>query len=381
MQLPKPMTAREIAEIAEGQIRGNADVSVTSIALDPLKATKDDMALVTDRQIVKFIDKCKAAIMVVPHDLDFASEGQTVILVKRPKIAIQKLCQKLAPPRFYPEKGIHPTAVVDKTAQISIEACIGPYVVIGPHTKIGDKTIIMSHTSIGGKVEIGQDCLIYPSCLIADYTKIGDRVILQQGAGIGSDGFGYTTARPTNAEIIYVGGHSSHLSEERNPHIKVPQIGNVIIEDDVEIGSYATIDRATIGNTIIGAGSKIDNLVLIAHNCKMGRDCIVVGTSAIGGSCTISDRAILAGGVKIKDHVVIGKDAVLEGLAGVMRDVPDREIHVGIPATHLKDQIKMHGSIRRIPRINEDVRELKDKVKELEELIAKLNNNFAQAKK
>ncbi len=379
MQLPSPMTAKEIAEIAEGQIRGNADVSVTSIALDPLKATKEDMALVTDRQILKFIDKCQASIMVVPHDLDYSSEGQTVILVKRPKIAIQKLCQKLAPPRFYPEKGIHPTAIIDKTANVSKSACIGPYVVIGPHSKVGDNTIIMSHTSIGGKVEIGEDCLIYPSCLIADYTQIHNRVILQQGAGIGSDGFGYTTARPTNAEIIYVGGHSSHLSEERNPHIKVPQIGKVIIEDDVEVGSYATIDRATIGNTIIGAGTKIDNLALIAHNCKVGKDCIVIGTSAIGGSCTIGDRSILAGGVKIKDHVVIGKDVVLEGLAGVMRDVEDCEIQVGIPATNAREQIKMHANMRRIPRINDDVRELKEKVRELEAIIEKLN--LAESKK
>ena len=303
--------------------------------------------------------------VVAKHGLQV--NHRPLILVERPKLAIQKICTALAPKRFLPAPGVHPTAVVDPTAEIGNNVAIGPLVVIGPQTKIGNGTVIMSGTIIGGKVTIGEKCLIHPGVLIADYVKIGNRVILQQGASIGSDGFGYTTATPANAELLMAG--VKDLPDTRNPLLKIPQIGTVIIEDDVEVGSNSTIDRATIGATTIGAGTKIDNLVLIAHNCQFGIDTIVVGHTAVGGSCTIGDRSILAGGVLFKDHVKVGKDVIIDGSSAVIKDVADRSVQSGIPAVPSREHFKGLAAVRRIPKVMEEMRELKQRVTQLEKLL------------
>ena len=279
--------------------------------------------------------------------------------------AIQKICSALKPQRFLPETGVHETAVIDPSASVDKEACIGPFVVIGPETKVESGTVIMSHTVVGGKVSIGKDCLIHPGCLIADYVKIGNRVTLQQGANLGADGFGYTTEKPANAELLSR-GKRSEMTDERKPLLKIPQIGTVIVNDDAEIGAYATVDRATIGATTIGEGSKIDNLVLVAHNCEFGQDTITVGHTAVGGSCKVNDRAILAGGVRVSDHVSIGKDSIVEGCAAVVKDVPEKEIQVGIPAMNAREYFRILNNQKKLPKLNAELRDLKKRIQELE---------------
>ena len=367
MKLPVPMTIAQIAGFVGGSVHGSADVTVTGIATDPMLATEDDIALVIDPNLIKRLDEVKAKVVIVPMGTEKAHPERSLVLVERPKMAIQRICTALKPKRFLPEPGVHATAVVDPTAEIAEGAAIGALVVVGPHTKIGRKTVVMPGTIIGGKVDIGDDCLIHPGCLIADYVKIGNRVILQQGASIGSDGFGYTTEKPANAELLVAG--VKELPDERNPLLKIPQIGNVVLEDDVEIGSNTTIDRATIGTTVIGAGSKIDNQVQIAHNCEFGKDTIVAAHTAVAGSCQVGDRAIFAGGVRIKDHIKVGKDSILQATAAVMRDVPERDIQVGSPAMPTREFFKQQARFKKLPQMSSEIRELKDRITKLEQLL------------
>ncbi len=361
-----PMSATQIAGFIGGKVEGDGNTTVTGIAVDPMSATREDIALVTDAALLKRLDECKAKIVIVPQGTSSKDEEQILITVERPKLAIQKICTALKPQRFLPAKGIHETAVVDPSAEVSEEASIGPYVVIGPNSKVGAGTFILPHTVVGGKVTIGDNCLIHPGCLIADYVRIGNRVTLQQGANIGADGFGYTTERPANAELL-TKGKRDQMTDDRNPLLKIPQIGIVIIEDDVEIGACATVDRATIGATVIGQGTKIDNLVLVAHNCQFGQDTIVVGQTAVGGSCKIGDRAILAGGVRVSDHVRVGKDAILEGCAAVIRDVPEREIQVGMPAVPARDFFKVNNYTKKLPKMASEIKDLKERINQLEQ--------------
>jgi UDP-3-O-[3-hydroxymyristoyl] glucosamine N-acyltransferase len=200
--------------------------------------------------------------------------------------------------------------------------------------------------------------------MIADYVIIGNRVIMQQGAALGSDGFGYVSERPSNMELRLAG--VKELSFEANPLLKIPQIGTVIIEDDVEIGANTTIDRATIGATRIGKGTKIDNLVMVAHNCTIGKETILVAQVGVAGSCSIGDRAILAGQVGVKDHITIGRDAILEGQAGVMKDVPDEDVQVGAPAIPVRDFMTHVAHTKKLPKLFDEFKALQKRVAELE---------------
>ncbi|MBX9723710.1 MAG: UDP-3-O-(3-hydroxymyristoyl)glucosamine N-acyltransferase, partial [Candidatus Obscuribacterales bacterium] len=291
------------------------------------------------------------------------------IYVDRPLLAVQKVLTFFQGKRYYPDKGIHPTAIVDPSCEIAKDACIGPYVVIGPRTTVGKKTRILAGCVIGGQVEIGDECLLNAGSLVADHVKIRNRVILQQGAVIGSDGFAYVTEKESNLERRMKGNFN--LSDEKNPHLKIPQIGTVILEDDVEIGSCATIDRATMGATVIGRGSKIDNQVMIAHNCKIGQEVLMVAQVAVAGSCNIGDRAILAGQTGIVDHLNIEKDVIIQGKSGVMKDISAGAVMQGYPATTAKEFMVSAAHIKKLPKIVSDIRSMRKEIDELRALIQK----------
>lgn len=367
IRLPSPMSLSQIAGMIGGQLHGALDMTVESIATSPLRAGESDLAFVFDKQMLKQINQCRAAAVVVPQGTELNRPG---IFVARPNFAIYKMLSAFPVKRYWPEKGIHPSAVIDPTCQIGQDVAIGPLVVVGPKVRIGARTRIMSSTVIGGEVTIGEDCLIHPGCLIADYVQIGNRVILQQGASLGSDGFGYVTERLSNMELRMNG--INELSDEPNPLLKIPQIGTVIIEDDVEIGSSATIDRATIGATRIGAGTKIDNLVMVAHNCQIGKEVILVAQVGIAGSCTIGDRAVVAGQVGVKDHITVGKDAILEGQAGVMKNVEEAAVLVGSPSIPVREFMTMTALSRKLPGLFEQFRAAQKKIADLEARLDKL---------
>lgn len=361
MRLPAEMTAAQIAHMIGGKVHGSPETKVSSVALSPLDAVEGQIAFMYDAKLLKRLDQCKATLVIVPEG---TKADRPLILVQRPNLAIQKILTALQPKRYTPAKGVHPTAVVDPSAELGEDVAIGPLVVVGPKTKIGARTVLMAGTVIGGEVQIGSDCVFHAGCLIADYIKIGNKVTMQQGASIGPDGFGYVTERPSNMELRMAG--INDLSDDPNPLLKIPQIGTVVIEDEVEIGSNATIDRATMGATVIGKGSKIDNLVMIAHNVRIGREVLVVSQSGVAGSCTIGDRAILAGHTAVSDHLHVGKDAIIEGKAGVMKDVPDGDVMCGVPAQQAKPYFTEVALKRKLPKIFDDVRDMKKRIQELE---------------
>jgi UDP-3-O-[3-hydroxymyristoyl] glucosamine N-acyltransferase len=375
MKLPKEFSLAEIAALVGGKVEGDATTRVDSVALSPLEAGKGDLALFFEPKYISQIDKCKASAVLV-------SEGVATnlprIIVKRPLVSLQKMLTAVQPKRYVAEKGVHPSAFVDPTAQLGADVAIGPQAVIGPKTKIGARTKIGAGCLIGGEVVIGEDCIFHQGAKIADYVKVGNRVILQQGASLGADGFSYVTERPSNMELRM--GGVFKLSDEPNPLLKIPNIGTVIIEDDVEIGSNACVDRATMGATVIGAGSKIDDLVMIAHNCRLGKEVIIAGHTAVAGSCTLGDRVILAGQVGLKDHVRLGKDVILQGQCGARNDIEDGAVMVGSPAEPVKDFFVMYAHVRKLPKMAADFRTLKKKIDELERVFGQQQLEPAKAK-
>lgn len=365
MKLPKELSLKEIAFFIGGTVVGSADTKVATFAMNPLAANEGDLAVLFDKAYLKRIDECKASAAIVPIGTKCAMPH---ITVERPLLAMQRMLSAMQPKRFLPPKGIHPNAVIDETATIGDGVAIGPNVVIGPGSSVGDNTTIMAGCVIGGQVKVGRNCLFYPGCLIADYVQIGNRVILQQGASLGSDGFSYVTEKMSNIERRLAG--ITPLSKEPNSNLKIPNIGNVVVEDDVEIGANATIDRATVGSTRIGAGTKIDNLVMVAHNCNIGKDVLIISQSAVAGSCKINDRAILAGQVGLKDHITIGADAIVEAQAGVITDIEEDAIVLGSPALPARETLTNIAYNRKGEQMYKQLRALQKKVDELE---AKLN--------
>ncbi len=365
MKLPAEMSLAQIAHVIGGRVEGDADIKVSSVAVSPLQATESDLALVFDEKLVARLSECKAKALVVTPK---AKPDRPCIVVERPMLAVQKMLTAVGVKRYSPPAGTHPTAVVDPSAELAEDVAIGPLAVIGPSCKIGSKTVIHPGTIIGAKVEIGENCSIGAGCLIADGIKIGNRVILQQGAVLGSDGFGYVTERESNLERRLKGNRD--MKDESNPHLKIPHIGTIVIEDDVEIGSCTTIDRSTMGATTIGQGTKIDNLVMIAHNCRIGKEVLIIGTTAIGGSCTIEDRAVLSGSACIADHIRIGKDAIVEGMSGVINNIPAAEVQAGAPAVERRQHIESLIRLKRLKNTNADVKDLKERVAKLEALLA-----------
>lgn len=373
MDLPKEFTLHEIAAVAGGKVGAGGDTKVKRVAFSPLQAEPGDLALIFDKKVIARLSECKASAVVVPEGVECSIPH---ITVKRPTLALQKMLTAVQPKRFHPAKGVHPSAVVDPTAELAADVSVGPLVVIGPHTKVGARTIISAGCLIGGKVQIGEDCLLHQGSKVADYVKLGNRVILQQGASIGSDGFGYVTEVPSNMELRLEGKWD--LSDAPNPLLKIPQTGIVIIEDDVEVGSSSCIDRATMGATIIGAGTKIDNLVHVAHNTKMGRENIAVAGVCVGGSCTLGDRVVLAGQAGLKEHIKIGNDAIVQGQAGVISDLEAGKVVCGGPALPVKEFFGDVAARRKLPAMVREVRELKAKMEQLEKAL--LERNLEQVK-
>ena len=285
----------------------------------------------------------KASAVFVP--LEFGEEiGPVVLKVENPSAAFASVVAAFAPPEVAPEFGIHPSAVVSPSARLGQQVSVGPQAVIGESAVIGAGSVIGAGCLVGSQVHLGEGCHLHPGAIIRERCILGNRVILQPGAVIGSCGFGY------------------ELKEGR--HIKIPQTGIVEIGDDVEIGANTTVDRARFGRTIIGEGSKIDNLVQIAHNVQIGSHTIICSQVGISGSTRIGSYVTLAGQVGLAGHIEIGDKAVLGAKAGVSKNVPAEAMMIGAPAKPMKEFKQTNFYISQL-------RKLYDRVKELEKLVQK----------
>ncbi|MDP2652965.1 MAG: UDP-3-O-(3-hydroxymyristoyl)glucosamine N-acyltransferase [Candidatus Omnitrophota bacterium] len=336
-------TLGDIALLIGGDVVGDPSVSITGIS--GIKEARDgDLAFVAHAKYFHLIGKTRAAAVIAPRGTSAAQKP--LILTDNPSLAFSKvisLLSEIPAPRL---SGIHPTAVIAKDAVLGKDVAVGPHVVIESGAEVGDKTVVFSGCYIGSRTVIGQGGLIYPNVTIREGLSIGDRVIIHSGAVIGADGFGF----------ISVDGK----------HEKVPQVGTVVIGDDVEIGANVTIDRARFDKTVIGRGTKIDNLVQIAHNVRIGENCLIVSQVGISGSTTIGNNVTIAGQVGLAGHLTVGDNAVVASKSGVAGDIPANTTVWGIPAKEMGLAKRVNACVQRLPQYVKILSELKKKIEELE---------------
>jgi UDP-3-O-[3-hydroxymyristoyl] glucosamine N-acyltransferase len=334
------ITAEAIAGLVSGELIGDGAVAVSGVA--PLdRAEAGHLSILSSAKYAPMLASTKAGVVLVDSELRDVPAGKgTRIIVKQP---LEKLLSLL--PRLYPETaptpGVAATARIGKGATLGERVSIGEYAVIGAGAKVGADAVIGAHSVVGETARVGSSSRLWPGVTIYPGATVGDRVVIHSGARIGCDGFGY---------VFREGAHT-----------KIPHVGRCIIGDDVEIGANSTIDRGSIDDTVVGRGTKIDNLVHIAHNVRIGEKCLIMAQVGIAGSVTVGDGAILAGQAGISGHLDIGAGARLAAQAGVFGDVPAGETWSGYPARPHRDSLrasaalfKLAGMIRRLEKLLDD---------------------------
>ena len=343
------MKLSEIAEILKGELVGDPGVFITGLAKIQ-DAVRGQLTFLANPKYAKFLESTNASVVLIAFDQDPPS--LSYIKVKDPYLAFLEVL-RLYHPVVHPDfQGINPGAVIADTAKIGAKVQIGPNVYIGESVEIGDNTIVYPNCVILDGVKIGENCLFYSRVSVRERCTIGDRVVIHDGAVIGSDGFGFVP--------------------EGDLYKKIPQMGIVSIENDVEIGSNCTIDRATIGETHIGSGCKIDNLVQIAHNVEIGENTVIAAQTGVSGSTKIGKHVTLAGQVGIVGHIEIGDNAIVAAQSGVSKSIPAGEVWFGYPASTLTKQKRIEASLRHLPDMGKKIKSLQKEIKELEEKIKRL---------
>ncbi|MDQ7091596.1 MAG: UDP-3-O-(3-hydroxymyristoyl)glucosamine N-acyltransferase [Methylococcales bacterium] len=341
------LTIETLSKLCQAQLsNGNPDTQITAAA-DIMEATENQVTVLSSPKYAKYLKKNKASACFVSDKflLDDAPEGMALLICADPEISFLKAVTALHPSKKRVAK-IASQTVIAKDVVLGEALHIGAFTSIDEKSEIGDNTHILANVQIGSNVKIGKNCRIYPQVVIYDDTRIGDNVIIHSGTVIGADGFGY--------------------KYRDNQHIKVPHVGNVVIENDVEIGANTCVDRGALGSTRIGAGSKVDNLVQLGHNNKVGRNVIICGQSGISGSCVIEDGAILAGSSGIADHVTIGQQAVVMARSGVSQDIKAGSQVFGFPAKDRKIAWRELAALTKLPLLLKKFKNLESRVDHLE---------------
>ncbi len=337
------MKAADLAKVCAAKLEGDANLDVTNVATLE-KALRNDVVFVVSNEYLPLLEKSRAGAAIMKGGMA-APQGMTVLRAEDPDLAFSKAIMALRGPAHRPPPGISEHAVVGKRPIIGEGATIGPYCVMGDGVRLGKNVVLHPHVVLGDEVEIGDDTVIYPHVTILERCKVGKKCTIHPGAVIGADGFGFH----------FVAGKFE----------KAPQRGIVILEDEVEIGANTTVDRARFDVTLVKRGSKIDNLVQIAHNCQIGQNVIVAGQCGLSGSVTLKDYVMLAGGVGIADHITIGMGSKVGAGSGVFRDIAPGKTMVGRPAEEGRVFMKQAAAMRRLPETMERIRELEKQVREL----------------
>jgi UDP-3-O-[3-hydroxymyristoyl] glucosamine N-acyltransferase len=327
------MLLSEIAKIIEGELIGE-DMDIEKVAEWEIATEKDLIFVFNSKDIDKIESKTKARSLVIPLD---GKSNKTHIKVENPRLAMAKLL-KFFDFRIYPS-GVHDTAILGKNVELGEDIGIGAYVVVGNNVKIGKGTKIFPGVVIGNNIEIGENCIIYPRVTIYDHVIVGNNVIIHSGCSIGVDGFGY----------VWNG----------KEHFKITHIGKVVIEDNVEIGGNTVIERATLGETKIGKGTKIGSLIMIGHNVKIGENCVIVSQSGIAGSSELGNNVVMAGQSGVSDHVRVGNNVVILAKSGVTKDIPDNMVVSGFPARPHREEMKIQAILKKLPDLWEEIKKLK----------------------
>lgn len=341
-------TVKEIAEILESPFKGEGNKIITNVAIIE-KARGKDIVFASGKKHLDALKKSKAGAAIIPPSEEIFD--LPVIICENPYLSFAKTIA-LFHHYSYPPPGIHTQASVSPSAKIGKNVSIGAFSYIGENVEIGNGSIIFPLVSIYPGIKIGSDTVIHSHVSIRENTVIGDRVIIHNGVVIGADGFGYTRDKDGN-------------------HIKIPQVGKVIIEDDVEIGANSAVDRAGLEETRICKGAKIDNLVQIAHNVTIGPRSIVAGQAGIAGSSKLGKNVILGGQVGISDHVNVGDNVIMAAKSGVTKDIPAGAFISGSPHLDIMEWRKAWASIPHLHQLLKDFRKLKKQVEELSNKINK----------
>ena len=330
------MKVREIARLVGGKTQGDGEREIREVAGLEV-ATEQELAFADGEIALKRAADSRAGCILVREGAAVA--GRTTVAVRHPRLAFIRAAGALHPPRAA-HPGIHPTALIAVDVRLGPDVSVGPYVVIEPGASVGAETRLGAGVFLGEGVALGSRCVLHPRVSIYPGVQVGNRVVLHAGVVLGSDGFGYLFAE--------------------GRHHKFPQLGGLIIEDDVEIGSNSTVDRGSLGTTLIGEGSKIDNLVQVAHNVRIGRHVIVAAQTGISGSTEVGDGVVMGGQVGIGDHVRIGDGAVIGGGAGILpgKAVRKGSVMWGTPARPLAEFKKMYAHLSRLPALARKVKEL-----------------------
>ncbi len=337
---------KDIAKFINGEVVGSGEVLINGIN-GINEAREGEITFLLSSKYEDLIRTTKASCVVVPRDVK-KTYSKPLIKVDDPSIAFSRIIEEVLPDRIPHPKGIHSSAIIAHTAKLGNNVSLGPYVVVEDGVSIGDNTLIYSFCYIGKNAKVGKSCILYPNVVVREDVLVGDRVIMHSGTVVGSDGFGYNT-KPDGT------------------HVKIPQLGTVVIEDDVELGACVTIDRARFTKTVIGKGTKIDNLVQIAHNVTMGPNCLIAAQTGISGSCEIGRSVVFGGQVGVADHLKIGDFVMAGARSGITKSFPQPKTTLfWYPAKPVDKARDIIASIGLLPKLYERVRALENKIKELE---------------
>ncbi len=336
-------TLNEIASLVDGKVVGDGGVLITGVS-GIKEAAEGDITFLANPKYSSLMDKTRAAAIITSADAQNTSKP--VIVTENPSLAFAKIISMFMPDDAAHPQGIDYTVVMGKNVTLGKDVALGPYVVIGDNVSIGDNTIIYAGCFIGHHTRIGSNALIYPHVSVRERVSIGNRVIIHSGTVIGSDGFGFATIKGS--------------------HHKIPQVGIVEIGDDVEIGANVTIDRARFNKTVIGRGTKIDNLVQIAHNVVIGENSLIVAQVGISGSTILGNNVTLAGQAGLVGHITVGDNAIVTAQSGVAKSVPADTMFSGTPARPFMTSQRVNASMQNLPKLFEIVKDLKKRIEELE---------------
>lgn len=338
-----PIRLSEMAKRLDCSYKGKGTTMISGVATLE-DAEKGDLVFLAHRKYRNQLERTKASAAIIPEDETF--DRIPIIKSTNPQLSFIKALQYFFKP-YRPAPGTHSLAYVSPTAKIGKDVAIGAFVHIGDGVVIGSRTVIFPFVAIYPGVKVGRNCIIHSHVSIREESVIGNRVIIHNGAVIGSDGFGY-------------------IQDNKKSHIKIPQRGVVVIENDVEIGANTTIDRAFLGKTIIKKGTKIDNLVQIAHNVEVGSDVILAAQTGIAGSSKIGKKVIAGGQVGIADHVEIGDRVIMAAKSGVTKSIPADAMVAGIPHLDIREWRKAWVSIPQLYDLLKEIKKLKKKIETLE---------------
>ncbi len=344
MEIPLADLAGKVGGTLEG---GPGDLSIRGVAgLE--EAQPGEIAFVANPKYLPLVQSTRASALIA--GLSDPVKGIPVIRVRNADLAFSEAATLFAPPLPVPPAGIHPTAVVDKTARVNPSASVGPYAVIESGCRVGDRSVVGAHVYLGAASCLGNDCRLYPGVIVRERAAIGDRVILHSGVVIGADGFGYVT--------------------EKGVHTKIPQLGTVQIDDDVEIGANTTVDRARFGKTWIQKGVKIDNLVQVAHNVVIGEHTLVVAQSGFSGSARVGRHVVLGGQSGVLGHLWVGDGTLVAARSVVTKDAAPGSRLSGNPAGPHEKQQRIQALVRRLPEMRAAIRELAERMDRLDKATA-----------